>query len=100
IADSGNEVVRMVTPDGLIRTIAGLGRSGGSSGNAGPALQAQLNNPQAVLVDSGGVIYIADTGNDWIRVLTPDGTLSIYAGLDTSTTASPFGSAGDPTIAT
>jgi uncharacterized protein (TIGR03437 family) len=99
IADSGNQVVRMVTPDGLIRTIAGIGRSGGSSGNAGPALQAQLNNPQAVLVDSGGVIYIADTGNDWIRVLTPDGTLSIYAGLDTSTTASPFGSAGDPTIA-
>ena len=100
IADSGNEVVRMVTPDGLIRTIAGMARSGGASGNAGPALQAQLNNPQAVLVDSGGIIYIADTGNNWIRVLTPDGTLSIYAGIDTSKTGSPFGGAGDPTIAT
>ena len=100
IADSGNEVVRMVTPDGLIRTIAGIARSGGASGNAGPALQAQLNNPQAVLVDSGGIVYIADTGNNWIRALTPDGTLSIYAGLDTSKTGSPFGGGGDPTIAT
>jgi uncharacterized protein (TIGR03437 family) len=100
IADAGNEVVRMVTPDGLIRTIAGIAKSGGASGNAGPALQAQLNNPQAVLVDSSGVIYIADTGNNWIRVLTPDGTLSIYAGLDTSKTGSPFGGGGDPTIAT
>src|ERR1017187_3190979 len=100
IADSGNEVVRMVTPDGLIQTIAGIARSGGASGNAGAALQPQLNNPQAVLVDSGGIIYIADTGNNWIRALTPDGTLAIYAGLDTSKTGSPFGGGGDPTIAT
>jgi uncharacterized protein (TIGR03437 family) len=100
IADSGNEVVRMVTPDGLIRTIAGIGRSAGFSGNAGPALQAVLNNPQAVVVDNGGTIYIADTGNNWIRVLTPDGTLSLYAGVDTSKTGSPFGGGGDPTIAT
>ena len=100
IADTGNHVVRMVTPDGLIRTIAGIGSSGGGSGNGGPALQALLNQPQAVLVDNHGTIYIADTGNNWIRALTPDGTLSIYAGLDTSSTSSPFGSGGDPTIAT
>jgi uncharacterized protein (TIGR03437 family) len=100
IADAGNEVVRMVTPDGLIRTIAGIPKDGGASGNAGPALEAQLNNPQSVVVDSGGIVYIADTGNNWIRSLTPDGTISIYAGLDTSTTTSPFGGGGDPTIAT
>ena len=100
IADAGNQVVRMVTADGLIRTIAGIPKSGGYSGNAGPALKAQLNNPQAVLVDGGGIIYIADTGNNWIRSLALDGTLSIYAGLDTSSTTSPFGGGGDPTIAT
>ena len=101
IADSGNAVVRMVTPDGAIRTIAGTPRSGGYSGNAGPATQAQLNNPQAVVVNNGGTIYIADTGNNWIREVTPDGTISNYAGVDTSkTTGSPFGGGGDPTIAT
>ena len=100
IADSGNAVVRMVTPDGAIRTIAGTPRSGGYSGNAGPATQAQLNNPQAVVVNNGGTIYIADTGNNWIREVTPDGTISNYAGVDTSkTTGSPFGGGGDPTIA-
>jgi uncharacterized protein (TIGR03437 family) len=100
IADTGNMVIRKVTPDGLIHTIAGTGRSGGTTGNGGQALAALLNKPQAVLVDKGGTIYIADTGNNWIRALTPDGTLSLYAGVDTSTTGSPFGGGGDPTIAT
>src|ERR1017187_6160972 len=99
IADSGNEVVRMVTPDGLIQTIAGTPRSGGATGNGGAALSAQLNTPQSVLVDSGGTIYIADTGNNWIRAVKSDGTISNYAGLDTTNTSSPFGGSGDSTIA-
>ncbi len=99
IADSGNHVVRMATPDGLIQTIAGTPRSGGATGNGGAALSAQLNTPQAVLVDSGGTIYIADTGNNWIRAVKSDGTISNYAGLDTTNTSSPFGGSGDSTIA-
>jgi uncharacterized protein (TIGR03437 family) len=99
IADNGNHAVRMVTPDGVIRTIAGIGGVRGATGNAGPALQALLQNPQSVLADKSGNIYIADTGNNWIRILTPDGNISLYGGVDTTVTNSPFGGAGDPSIA-
>ncbi len=100
IADTTNYVVRMVNPSGIITTIAGIGGVKGSSGNGGPALQAALYNPQGVLVDKSGNIYIADTGNNWIRVLSPNGTLTLYGGIDRSAIGSPFGGGGDPTVAT
>jgi uncharacterized protein (TIGR03437 family) len=100
IADTSNYVIRMVNPSGIISTIAGIGGVKGSSGNGGPALQAALYNPQGVLVDNSGNIFIADTGNNWIRVLSPNGTLSLYGGVDRSAIGSPFGGGGDPTVAT
>ena len=51
IADSGNHVVREVTPDGIITTIAGTGKAG-SAGDGGQAQDAQLNSPQGVAVNS------------------------------------------------
>lgn len=99
IADTGNNVVRLVTLDGNIGTFAGTGIQG-SSGNGGPAASARLNGPKGVTVD-GRRVYISDTGNNWVRVVTPDGNISRYAGYDsTSTSSSPFGSISDPTIAT
>ena len=100
IADTSNYVVRMVNPSGIITTIAGIGGVKGSSGNGGPALQAALYNPQGLLVDKSGNIFIADTGNNWIRVLAPSGTLTLYGGVDRSAIGSPFGGGGDPTVAT
>lgn len=70
IADSTNMRIRRVTPDGIISTIAGV-TNYGYSGDGGPALQAQLLSPRGVAVDSSGNVYIADTGNDAIRQLTP-----------------------------
>lgn len=97
IADTGNHEVRMVTPDGTITRIAGDGTRG-STGNDGPALIAELDSPGAVAVDSAQNIYVADTGNNWIRQIAPDGTMTRFAGRDTST-GSPFGG-GDPNVAT
>jgi len=75
IADSRNSRIRIVTTDGIINTIAGstiLGSSNGYSGDGGPALSAQLNFPAGVAVDSKGNVYVADTQNSVIRLLTPN----------------------------
>jgi uncharacterized protein (TIGR03437 family) len=96
IADTGNNVIRMVTPGGTISTVAG-NRGKGNGGDGGLATHASLNAPAGVIADNSGDIYIADTGNAWIRVVTPDGNINRYAGYDAST-SSPFGG-GDPTIA-
>jgi sugar lactone lactonase YvrE len=64
-ADTGNHRVRKVS-GGIITTVAGTG-SAGSSGDGGPATSARLSGPRGVAVDSGGNLYIADTGNHRIR---------------------------------
>jgi uncharacterized protein (TIGR03437 family) len=89
IADTGNNIVRMVTPGGTISTFAG-NRGKGNGGDGGPATHASLNAPAGVIADNSGDVYIADTGNAWIRKVTPDGTINLYAGYDPST-SSPFG---------
>jgi trimeric autotransporter adhesin len=79
IADTENSVIRCVVesaggclgsaqPVGNITTVAGTG-IGGYSGDNGPAISAQLFNPDGVFVDSGGNIFIADTTNSVIRCI-------------------------------
>jgi hypothetical protein len=68
-----------VTPDGTITTVAGNGIEG-FSGDAGPAANATLNSPAAVAVDAAGNIYIADWGNNRVRIVTPDGAINTIAG--------------------
>jgi hypothetical protein len=60
---------------GVRTRIAGDGR-GGSSGDGGPALNAEFNLPQSIAVDGIGNIYIADQGNHSVRQVAPDGTIS------------------------
>jgi uncharacterized protein (TIGR03437 family) len=71
IGDSGNNRIRMVTPDGLIHVIAGTS-SAGFAGDSGPANAAQLNGPQGLFLDGAGNLYFADTNNNRIRRLVPD----------------------------
>lgn len=97
IADTSNHEIRMVTPDGTVSRIAGIGKLG-TGGNGGPALSALLDAPSGIAVDSAHNIYVADTGNLWVRVITPDGNISLFAGKDTSQ-GNPFGG-GNPNIAT
>jgi uncharacterized protein (TIGR03437 family) len=95
ISESGNNRIRLVTPDGLIHTVAGTGTAG-FGGDGGSAPQAQLNNPVGVFGDGVGNLLIADQGNNRIRYVTTDGIMHTLAG----TGAAGFsGDGGDPSVA-
>ncbi len=80
IADLGAARVRMVSAaSGLISTVAGDGRRV-SDGDGGPARQAGLMYPQSIAVDGAGNLYIADSQAHRVRKVTPDGTISTFAG--------------------
>jgi trimeric autotransporter adhesin len=85
IADSANSRIRMVTKStGIISTVAGTGSSG-YSGDGGQATSAVLNYPYGVAVDASGNIYIADTYNHRIRMVTKStGIISTVAGTGSS----------------
>lgn len=83
IADSGNNRIRRIDPQGVITTVAGIGTNG-FSGDGSPAITAQLNDPESVAVDQAGNIYIADTGNHRIRRITVQGIISTVAGSDSA----------------
>ena len=93
IADTNNNKIRMVTSAGIITTFAGTGTAG-SSGDGGAAMAAQLKNPAGVLVDISGNVYIADTVNNKIRMVTSKGIITTIAGKGTA------GSSGDGGAAT
>jgi DNA-binding CsgD family transcriptional regulator len=74
----GNRI-RIVKVDGLITTFAGTGTAG-NVGDGGPAVQAQLDMPQGLAVDSAGNVYIADTLNHRVRRVGADGIITTVAG--------------------
>jgi uncharacterized protein (TIGR03437 family) len=77
--DSSGGYVRKVTPDGVIGTIAGTGNSGYNGDNI-PATSASFYHPYALTLDSAGSIYIADSYNNRVRKITPDGIVTTVAG--------------------
>ncbi len=77
IADTGNHAIRKRTPQGVVTTLAGDGSAGFRDG---AAAQARFNGPIGVAVDTQGRVYVADTYNDRIRVIAPDGQVSTLAG--------------------
>jgi sugar lactone lactonase YvrE len=77
VADTGNNAIRKITPEGMVSTLAGDGTAGYRDGAAG---QAQFNGPIGVAADSTGKVYVADTYNDRIRLISTDGTVSTIAG--------------------
>lgn len=79
IADTGNNVVRKVTTNGTITTIAGDGLAD-YAGDNGPAIAASLTSPSDVAVDGAGNIFIADTGNRRIRKVSTVGIINTHAG--------------------
>jgi len=79
IADEANNKIREVKPTGIISTFAGTGIPG-FSGDGGPAPAAKLAHPEGIGVDPLGNVYIADSFNFRIRVVTTSGIIFTYAG--------------------
>ena len=77
VADTGNHAIRKVTPQGLVSTLAGNGMAGSADGQGAAA---QFNGPVGIAVSGDGVVYVADTYNDRIRRIAPDGTVTTLAG--------------------
>jgi len=78
-ADAGGQRIRKINLAGIITTVAGNGTAG-FSGDGGLATAAQLNWPKDVALDSAGNLYIADTGDNAIRKVSPTGIISTIAG--------------------
>jgi hypothetical protein len=80
IPDSLNGLIRKVSADGIIATVAG----GGSGGDGGPATNASLSFVSSVAVDIAGNLFIADHGNNRVRKVSTSGIITTVAGNGTS----------------
>jgi sugar lactone lactonase YvrE len=82
VADTGNDLIRRITPDRNVTTLAGVARVGSSAPGSvdGIGLSARFNSPQGVAVDAAGNIFVADTGSNTIRKIDPSGIVTTFAG--------------------
>jgi gliding motility-associated-like protein len=93
VAEGANNLIRKITPAGLVTTFAGSGGRGSADG-AGAA--ATFNDPEGIAVDALGNVYVSDSGNERIRKITPAGVVTTIAGsgaigsLDGTGTAASF----------
>ena len=78
VADTDNDAIRKVTPAGVVTTLAGLAGVSGSANGTGSA--ARFQNPSGIAVDSNGNIYVADTLNNTLRMVTVSGIVTTIAG--------------------
>lgn len=77
VADRFNNLIRKITPTGIVSTLAG-NINGGSANGIGT--NATFNQPFGVAVDASGNVFVADTYNHLIRKITPTGVVSTLAG--------------------
>lgn len=77
VADTGNHAIRCVAPDGRVTTLAGTGEPGLADG---PGASARFNGPVGIALDPSGRLVVADTYNDRIRAIGPDGRVETMAG--------------------
>ena len=89
---AGN-MIRTVDANGRIRILAGTGVQG-YSGDKGPSIYAELNSPTALAIDGSGNLFVADTGNNCVREITPHQEITTVAGTGTA------GNSGDNGAAT
>ncbi len=77
VADTYNNMIRKISKDGVVSTIAGKTHKGNSNGKG---TAASFFHPEALTVDKNGNIYVADSGNNLIRKISPAGMVTTLAG--------------------
>jgi gliding motility-associated-like protein len=77
VTDSNNNMIRKITPDGKVSTLAGNGTVGAANG---PGSTASFHTPYGIGIDGSGNLYVADMFNNMIRKVTPAGVVSTVAG--------------------
>jgi sugar lactone lactonase YvrE len=93
VADLGNNRIRKITSAGVVSTFAGNGTAGFNDSVV--AATAEFNRPMGLTVDPKGNVFVADTGNNRIRKITPAGVVSTFAGGTGATFVLPYGVALD-----
>ena len=79
IADTGNNEIRKVSPQGIISKVSGTGNAA-YDGDNGTVATAAFSAPTGIAVDHLGNIYVSDTGNQRVRLLSASGITSVVAG--------------------
>jgi len=90
VSDTWNHKIRMITPGGVVTTVAGSTTYGSANGNG---TSARFYIPQGVAADASGNLYVSDTANNMIRKIAPDGTVTTLAGSTNSGSADGTGTA-------
>ena len=79
VADAGNEMIRKIGTNGVVTTFAGFAGAGGNVD--GSATNARFSRMSGLAIDGAGNIYVADTGNETIRAITPGGVVTTIGGV-------------------
>jgi sugar lactone lactonase YvrE len=90
VADEYNNVIRKISPSGVVSTLAGSGARGFADGTGAAA---SFSWPSGVSVDSDGHVYVADTYNHVVRKISPSGVVSTFAGSGSRGSADGAGTA-------
>ncbi len=87
VADTYNDRIRAISRDGEVRTLAG----GGDPGlRDGAGAEARFDTPCGIAIAQDGTLLVADTGNNRIRRVAPDGDVTTYAGAGEASDGAPF----------
>lgn len=78
VTDYGNNIIRKITPTGVVTNFAGSGATGSEDGNGE---NASFNKPWGITIDSQNNLFVTDYGNHIIRKITPTGAVTTVAGL-------------------
>jgi sugar lactone lactonase YvrE len=79
VADTGNHIIRKITPARVVTTLAGLAGQIGSSNGTGST--ARFNSPYGIAINSSNILYVTDRGNHTIRTVTQAGVTTTFAGI-------------------